>query len=279
MLALAAVLRITAPEPAHAQYPPPNTSEPPTSAPATDPPPTTAPPPTQRRRDEEEPVAPAPVTAVPSPDAPEATRTRRPTRTPRTTATPIPTPAVAAALRLTLAQDAPAAGGKTVRWLIQLTNQGLTPAQDVTLELTLPAAVALANTRSTAGQTIREAGVVRWYVPLLEPGATVDLMLDGTLAQALDADSRLCALLLSDSSPLEHCFALRLATAAAEVDTSPRFPGSAPTPLSPEPAPAVTRPDPGLAGWGLVLVGLAVLGGWIGLRLASPRRPADGAPD
>ena len=182
---------------------------------------------------------------------------------------------MAAALRITLEQESPPAVGQVVRWMVSLTNQGLTPALDVTLEVTLPAAMALSEAQSAVGQTITGGGTVRWYLPRLEPGATAELLLGGQLTQIPSPDSRLCALLLSDASPLEHCYTLRLAPSAGTLATSQPLPASAASDLAP-PAPSTpASPVPGLAGWGLVIAGLAVLGAWLGLRLAGDRRPKE----
>jgi hypothetical protein len=225
-----------------------------------------APPPGSDKHENEPP--PAPPTEVPS-LTPFATHTRRPTRTPRTTATPTITPVVVGALRVTLAQEPAVAvpgGGVTLR--LAVLNRDLAPAGDVTLEVTLPPELAPGSARTATGQVVTAGSAVRWYIPRLEAGAAALLELPASVRSAAGADSRVCVLLLSAASPLEHCIALRAEPAPPTLAAGPGLGDVGATGAS-DSAPgtaARTGPPPELA-WGVLLAGLAALGAWLGLRL------------
>jgi hypothetical protein len=251
---------------------PPATSEPnPTSAPQS-----TAVPTSQNEDDEEEPPpAPPVVTVDVGTVAPEATRTRRPTRTPATTATTTPTPVVAGALRLTLSA-LPAEGPDGQMALrVLLANRDLLPAVDTTLEIRFPDSLELADPRADMGQVLPGSAVLHWYIPQLEPGAAAELLLPLASGPTTPSEATVCVLLLSAASPLEHCAALQLTAGPGAPTSGPAATEAAPLesePLSPEPAPASALPW----GWGLLLAGLGALGIWLGLRLRGGR-PEDEA--
>ncbi len=269
-LCLLACVALARSEPAAAQTAPPPTVEatavpPPTDVPAL--PPTAAPPPGDDDEDDE-PPPPAPSAEVPTATAP-VTRTRRPTRTPRTTATHTATPVVAGALRLTLAQEpvlAAPGGGLTLRVL--LTNRDLNPAVDVTVEVTLADELVPGPARTAVGQALAAEGAVRWYIPRLESGATALLELPAVVAAAAGPESRVCVLLLSAASPLEHCIVLRAEPATPSLARAPAPGDSESGASSGEAVPAPDRGGlpPELA-WAVLLAGLVALGAWLGLRL------------
>lgn len=260
----------------HAQTLPP---EPPTEAP---PVPTEAPPaptavptaaparPAEREEDEEEPPPPA-QGAAETPTAAPATRTRRPTRTPRTTPTLTPVPFEVGALRLTLAAE-PGAGqsGQDVVLQVALANRAAVPALGSTLEISLPDGLTLQRVEAVSGQTLQDGPLVRWYVPRLDPEAETSLRLTGLPAQAGERSLRLCVLLLSAGSPVEHCGLFRLGGLGGERSAPPTEPLDVPT-MAP---PGGAVPDelwPRVAGWGLLALGLGVLGIWLGVQARGAR--------
>jgi uncharacterized repeat protein (TIGR01451 family) len=266
-----------------AQSPGPATSAPvpATSAPATAAPPAvpTSPvprPPDSRHQKDE----PAPQPTAPPPDAPtpDATRTRRPTRTPRTTVTPTGTAAVAGALRVTVAQDPliPTVGG-TVTFVLTLENRADTTVQNVTLDVTLPDEVVLTQAEPAQGQITTAGSLARWFVPTLDPAATAELRLPATVRRLTEVGSRLCVLLLSTASPLEQCVAFRVdAGLHTPVPDLGAGSGDAAVPAG-DHAPGDTTGLLPTLGWGMVIVGLAGLGVWFGLRLRGRATDTAGA--
>ena len=111
----------------------------------------------------------------------------------------------------------------------------------------------------------RSGPYVRWYVPGIGPGRSEELRLLGFLTRVPDEGVPLCALLLSGGSPVEHCSVL--AVGRGEIGDGSAMPVEPPTPETPA---AVTQTglalDVGALGWGVLLLGLGVLGVALGLR-------------
>lgn len=217
------------------------------------------------------------ATALPTP-----TGTRRPTRTPRATTTPTTTPLPAGALRLVLAldpaqpgdADAPIAVGEPFRASVRLLNVDSLPANDLTLEIMLPRALLADDVRSARGEITRDENLVRWYLPLLEPSSEVTLNVVGVAGSEAGGlrGQPMCVLLLSRAAPIEHCLEIRVAPSQV-------LPGEAggeggiefialPTAATGVGLGDVLAETPRvLAGWGLLALGLGVLGLWAGVSM------------
>jgi hypothetical protein len=263
---------------------PPATQPPPTAPPATAPPPAppTAPPARPPADDDDEP-GPAAATAGPaliqgSLATPSVTRTRRPTRTPRTSPTPTATAAVAGSLRLTVFPLSLGPEGAAFRVAVE--NRDVVAADGVTLAITLPAGRGPGEPVAQSGQAFLDGPTAYWYLPHLEPAAGSELRVPLGVVPGPGETVRVCVGLLSAASPLEHCTALGGPGAAVAAPAlvlggagalGPE--DGATVPDAPPAGPAVLPP---VLGWGLVLLGLGVLGAWLGLRLRPPA-PASGA--
>ncbi len=214
--------------------------------------------------------------------APTPTGTRRPTRTPRATMTPTATPLPAGALRLVLALDpaspgdvaAPISVGEPFRASVRLFNVDSLPALDLMLEIVLPAALLADDVRAARGEITRDEDVVRWYLPALEPASEVTLKVVGVAGSEAGGlrGQPLCVLLLSRAAPIEHCLEIRVApqqtlpgapAASGEIDFL-----ALPTAETGVGLSDVLAETPRvLAGWGLLALGLGVLGLWAGVSM------------
>lgn len=214
--------------------------------------------------------------------APTPTGTRRPTRTPQASATPTTTPLPAGALRMVLALDpapreaeiASVSVGDAFEARVRLSNIDTRPAHDLTLEITLPEALLADDARTARGEINRTDDVIRWFLPILEPASEVSLSVYG-VAGSEAAGLRgqpMCVLLLSRGAPIEHCLEIRVGPGGS-------FPGGEGGPdqgaFIPLPTAAtglgladVLAEAPSvLAGWGLLALGLGVLGLWAGISM------------
>jgi hypothetical protein len=194
---------------------------------------------------------------------------------------------VAGFLRLTLAPDP---GGA----LVTLENRDLRSAQGLTLEVLPPPGRRALGGEAEAGQVFDAAGLVRWYVPELAPGAALRLTVALAAEPGRGPGGRWCALLLSAPSPLESCAELGggAGSPTVPVPLAEGEPTAAPD-VAPDAAPiaaptgeSTAAPGAGSAlgewaSWALVLAGLGLLGAWLGLRRRgpAPAPPADAPAD
>ena len=265
------------PEPSQ---PPAPTSPPPATAAAGE---TPAPAPSNRPApapsdDEDSPPPAAPLVPVATPEL-LPTRTRRPTRTPRTTPTISPTPPVAGGLRLTLlAEPAQPLLRQRVSFVVELRNQSGQDLRELTLDISVPDVLLDFGVETRVGETARAGQLLRWYLPELPRDTGTSLRLSGMVARSGGGRTQLCVLLLSAGAPLEHCSAFEVLSAPAAAPDADRSPSPDPGGLpTAEPAGSLLEEGgPALAsGWGLLLLGLLILGAWLGLQLRS--RSAAGA--
>ncbi len=258
------------------QAPPEPTEPPPATSPpiATSPPAATArPQPGQPGDEDDDDPPPAPGPGQPSQEAtadPRPTRTRRPTRTPRTTPTASPTVAVLGGLQLSISVDPPQPVlRQRVRFDLDLFNQSGADLSELTLELLVPDVLLDYEVEQRLGETARAGRLLRWYLPGLPADSGTSMRITGVVGRSPGGQSRLCALLLSGGSPVEHCLAFevlgRLPEAAADLSPSPP-PVLLPT-AEPQRGPVEEAAGLLRSGWSLLLLGLVILGTWLGLQL------------
>lgn len=267
-----------APEPSQA---PPVTEPPPaTSAAGSTPAPVPSGRPAPASADDEDAPPPAPVLAPAATPDLLPTRTRRPTRTPRTTPTISPTPPVAGGLRLTLlSEPAQPILRERVSFVVELRNQSGRDLRELTLDIGVPDVLLDFGVETRVGETARAGQLLRWYLPELPRDSGTSLRLSGMVARSGGGRTQLCALLLSAGAPLEHCSAFEVLSAPAAAPlgagTPTPDPGGLPTA---EPAGDLLHEAPRAlaSGWGLLLLGLGILGAWLGLQLRS-RAASDAA--
>jgi hypothetical protein len=212
---------------------------------------------------------------------PAPTRTRRPTRTPGATAVPTGTPLPAGALRLTLAMEPPEPRvGEEASLVVDLLGLDDVPLVELVLDVDLPVSLARAEVLSSSGETARAGSMLRWRLPALPPGGGAGLRLTG-VPELASNDEIACVLLVSRAATMEQCLAFRVrppaAPSEAEGALSRGVPGAPPgedLPVAPVGSgwSDVLQQPQALVGWGLLLAGLAVLGGWLGASMG-------GAPD
>ncbi len=258
----------------------------PTSEPVTPTPlmelPTIAPTPTATSEPAEAPpAATLEATAIPA----QPTRTRRPTRTPRSQTTAEPTPAPAGALRVEVALDPPLpAPGLPCRVLVDVANRDTAPLADVTLDVTVPSFARIEDATPTSGEAALVETVARWYLPTLAAGSQVRLTLQLVVMPASARSLDVCVMMLSTGAPLEHCSLFGLGAGSggdsqaaraweAREGTSPVLPTAPPSGLL-----STDVPRQVLWGWLLMFLGLAGLGAWFGLQLRSRVSPGNAPP-
>ncbi len=254
---------------------PPPTADGPTFAPPTSPPQATLPVPPTSAVPSEEQASAVPATVVPSVGAISPTRTRRPTRTPKTTATLTPMPLVAGAMRITLAAvPAQPVLGESASFSVELANRGQGAVNDVTLDVTLPSDIVLERVEAVTGQTTQLDSLVRWHVERLASGGQSTLRLHCNVPPMASRELELCVILLSSGAPLEHCVVFETAGGSVTQEAGAGF--AEPALPTAEIAGAVILESGtgGVLGWFMLLAGLVVLAAWIGLRLVAGREPA-----
>jgi hypothetical protein len=178
-------------------------------------------------------------------------------------------------LRITLAVDPPVpTAGTRVVFLVRLVNRGAAPALDVTLDVVPPADAIVDLIEPDLGVGYRDGRVVRWVLPGLAAGGEGRLRLEGVLSRTSRPDGALCAVLLSAGAPVEHCVPVE----AVASDGRPGSPASEPLTTLPTAEPAGALPASvdraGALRWGLLVLGLAALGTWLGLRRGPDRSDA-----
>jgi len=216
------------------------------------------------------------------------TPTRRPTRTPRATPLPTNTPLPSGGLRVAVGSDPAApAVGDAVQWVVTIENLAPGSSGELLLDVALPGVLVAERIDVTVGETAREGRAVRWYVPNLGPGATAELRAGGVAGRvtARQEPDRGCVQLLSRGAPVDFCSRFDVLEVGAQADE----PAAAEPPALPT-APtgiglvdAVPSPRTSL-GLSTLVIGLGVLGAWIGtaLRGARTRRaqtPAEAQAD
>jgi hypothetical protein len=221
---------------------------------------------------------------------PAPTSTRRPTRTPRATAAPTATPLPAGALRLTLALEPPEPRvGEEMSLVLDLLGLDDVPAAELVLDIDLPPSLARADDLPSSGETARAGSLLRWQLPSLAPGAGARLLLTGVPERASN-DETACVLLVSRAATMEQCLAFRVrpepppgqAGDSAMGGGVPGAPLGEDLPIAPVGSGwgDVLQQPQALLGWGLLLAGLAVLGGWMGAAMGGrPEPEPENLPD
>ena len=211
------------------------------------------------------------------------TRTRRPTRTPRATATPTTTPLPAGVLRMVIALDpVQPAVGEPFEVSLRLQNVDTVPALDLTIEVQIPPALLTDGASAARGEVARAEETVHWFLPRLEASSEATLRVIG-VAGSTSVGLRgepLCALLLSRGAPIEHCIEIRIAPSKAVGLDSGGAEGAGleplPTAVSGLGFGDILAETPRvLAGWGLLALGLGVLGLWAGVSARRLRSVAN----
>lgn len=237
----------------------------------------------QEEDDDEEAEAPPPA-ASPSPARPGfvlPARTQRPTRTPRATALPSPTPLAAGGLRLSFSAAPPVLVlRESATFTLELVNQGDQEVGGLVIDVVTPDVLIDFETRAAAGTVSRAGGLLAWHLGRFGPGERATLSLQGRVARAGSGRSAVCATLISSGSAIEHCAGYPVQAAAA--------PGPTVAPLDDTGVPEAPSGGAALRGAlrpGLV-AGFALLGlGLFGLAYAWSRRSgppgaaANGKPD
>jgi hypothetical protein len=221
-------------------------------------------------------------TAVPAP-----TRTRRPTRTPGATAVPTGTPLPAGALRLTLAMEPPEPRvGEEASLVVDLLGLDDVPLVELVLDVDLPLSLARADAVSSSGETARAGSMLRWRLPSLPPGGGAGLRLTGVPELASNGEIA-CVLLVSRAATMEQCLAFQVRPAAAPSEADGSLPRGVPGAPLGEDLPVapvgsgwgdVLQQPQALVGWGLLLAGLAVLGGWLGASMGGAPESGEAQP-
>jgi hypothetical protein len=230
--------------------------------------------------DEDAPPAAPQQPVGPTPEA-RPTRTRRPTRTPRTTPTVSPTPPVAGGLRLSLsAEPAVPVLRERASFLLELRNQSQVDLTDLTVELVVPDVLLDYRVEARVGETARAGALVRWYLPSLPRDSATTLRISGSVARSGSGRTQLCALLLSAGAPLEHCASFEVLSSRVQpgVGASASPPSSNLPTAEPQRSPLEEAPGALASGWTLLLLGLGILGAWLGLQLRGRREPRAAAP-
>lgn len=227
--------------------------------------------------DDEEDEAPQPAAATPSPARPGfvlPARTQRPTRTPRATALPSPTPLAAGGLRLSFsAAPAVLVLRETATFTLELVNQGDQEVGGLVIDVVTPDVLIDFETRAAAGTVSRAGGLLAWHLGRFGPGERATLSLQGRVARAGSGRSAVCATLISSGSAIEHCAAYPVQASAAPGPTV-AAPAPADDAVIPE-APSGSAALRGALRPGL-LAGFALLGlGLFGLAYAWSRRPGE----
>jgi len=202
----------------------------------------------------------------------EPTRTRRPTRTPQSTATPTATPLPVGGVRLEVAIVPPSPSvGEAVQVTLRMVNPAREPAGELVFDIELPQALQVESVDAGQGIAERAGALVRWYMPRLDPAGDAVLTI-GAIASRASSGARgelVCSTLISRSATAEHCTSFRI---AGSTDHGAAAAGGAPTPFPTAPigiglADVVDEPPRVLAGWVLLVAGLAALGVWAGTSL------------
>ncbi len=208
---------------------------------------------------------------------PAPTRPRRPTRTPRATALPTETPLPAGAIRATiLTEPEPWRVGEEAVLHVDLLGLDAVPLVELIVDVELPRTMQRGDISVSAGETARAGSLVRWRIARLEPGGTAGLRLV-TVPDVATADERACVLLISRAATVEQCIELdvlpSLETGASGALSPLGVDGEEGLPLAPLGTgwEDVLRHPRALAGWALLLMGLAVLGAWLGASIGRPR--------
>ncbi len=221
--------------------------------------------------DEEEPSPPQAPSATPRPGFVLPARTQRPTRTPRATALPSPTPLAAGGLRLSFtASPAVLILRERATFALELVNQGDQEVGGLVIDVVAPDVLIDFEAQASAGSTSRAGGLIAWHVGRFGPGERAGLSLQGRVARAGAGRTAICATLISSGAAIEHCAGYPVQAAAAVPEaTAPGPVDEAAIPEAPA-GPEALRQSlrPGLlAGFGLLLVGL------FGLAYSWARQP------
>ena len=211
------------------------------------------------------------------------TRTRRPTRTPRATALPTATPLPAGALRLTLAMEPPVPRAfEEAELVVDLLGLDDRPIEDVVIDVDVPPVLVAGSARPSVGDTARAGSLLRWRVPGLPPGGGARLRVGG-VPDHPSRDELACVLLVSRAATVEQCLPFEVRPAAEPTDSAvgggvPGAPPGEDLPVAPVGRgwADVLRQPQALAGWAMLLAGLAVLGGWMGATMGA--RSSDDPP-
>lgn len=238
--------------------------------------------------DEDEELAPPQApSATPRPGFVLPARTQRPTRTPRATALPSPTPLAAGGLRLSFsAAPAVLILRERATFALELVNQGDQEVGGLVIDVVAPDVLIDFELQASTGSTSRAGGLIAWHVGRFGPGERAGLSLQGRIARAGAGRTAICATLISSGAAIEHCAGYPVQAAAAAPEPTAAGPvDDAAIPEAPT-GPAALRQSlrPGLvAGFGLLLVGLFGLAySWArqprGPVVAGARLPDEPAP-
>jgi hypothetical protein len=176
-------------------------------------------------------------------------------------------------MRLTLSSQPPSPEiGTRFELHARLENRGPLPIAGVTLELRFPEGVSVLDTDPQPGHATGDARTTRWSLGELAPGTFGTLVASATVDSTAGREIAVCATLISQGSPLEHCIGLTPthARGASEppLDVFAAFTPAAGGGLFPERTPGE------LFRWAILVLGTILLGVWLG---AAARRRNDAA--
>jgi hypothetical protein len=149
--------------------------------------------------------------------------------------------------------------------VVELENRTASRAENLTLQVELPASVLVDAVKGEPGLASRSGSLVRWYLPGLEPGAVERLELSGLVARAPVEGAPLCALMLTGGHPLQVCAVIASSGDQGAAMATPEEVVE-PTPASGGAADAGAALDRGTLGLGVLMLGLGILGIALGLR-------------
>jgi hypothetical protein len=160
----------------------------------------------------------------------------------------------------------------------RLENRGALPIAGVTLLLNFPDGVQLNDVTPEPGYVAAAGNQLRWSIGTLAPGGAGLLTVDALVGAGPSREIDICATLLSQGAPLEHCIGLFVSalgrgqpTVNADLEALYATPGPAGGVFA-------ERDSADFLRWGLLIAGMVILGVWLGAAVRSRDDGADAPP-